>query len=183
MTERPREKPNMSTAFLLSQVGARAAQIFGELLAPLKLTPPDAGILRLLKRSPGISQQELARRLDMHASRLVAVIDALEQRGLVAREMNADDRRLYSLQLTGKGRDALEAIGAVARAQDERVCAGLSTEERGQLAQLLTKIALRQGLAPGIHPGYRSIGGEGQGSKGEGPRSRSLGRRPAANSS
>jgi DNA-binding MarR family transcriptional regulator len=158
MTESAREKPRMSTAFLLSQVGARAAQLFGELLAPLKFTPPDAGILRLLARSPGISQQELARRLDMHASRLVAVIDALEQRGLVAREMNADDRRLYSLQVTEKGREALGAIGAVARAQDEQICAGLSAEERGQLAELLRKIAEREGLAPGIHPGYRWLG-------------------------
>src|SRR5579863_3463971 len=99
MPDRQPEKKHTSIAFLLAQVGARAAQEFGKTLAPVGYTPPDAGILRLLGRSPGISQQELARRLDMHASRLVAVIDDLERRGLVARRSNADDRRIYSLEL------------------------------------------------------------------------------------
>jgi DNA-binding MarR family transcriptional regulator len=114
-----------SVAFLLSQVGARSAQEFARLLAPLNLTPPDAGILRLLRQSPGISQQQLAQTLGMHASRLVAVIDALEKRGVVVREANANDRRLYSLRLTEAGDEMLREIGQVARAHNELMCSGL----------------------------------------------------------
>jgi DNA-binding MarR family transcriptional regulator len=158
MSDRQAEKQRISTAFLLSQVGARAAQEFAKLLGPLKFTPPEAGILRLLGRSPGLSQQELARRLDMYASRLVAVLDSLEGRGLMARVTNPDDRRLYSLQLTDAGREALGAIGRVARAHDDAICAGLTAAERAQLGDLLQKLANRLGLAPGIHPGYRSLG-------------------------
>ena len=77
--------PKNGIAFLLSQVGARSAQEFARLLEPLKLSPADAGILRLLRQTPGISQQQLAETLGMHASRLVAVIDTLESRKLVAR--------------------------------------------------------------------------------------------------
>jgi DNA-binding MarR family transcriptional regulator len=148
----------ITVAFLLAQVGARSAQEFAKLLTPLKLTPPDAGILRLLSLSPGISQQQLARRLGMHASRLVAVIDAMEERGLVVREANLSDRRIYALQLSAAGRETLSAIGRVAHTHDEAICAGLSEAERGQLAGLLEKLAARHGLAPGIHPGYRSLG-------------------------
>jgi DNA-binding MarR family transcriptional regulator len=158
MTARNPEPPRISTAFLLSQVGARSAQMFAELLAPLHFLPADAGILRLLDRVPGISQQDLARRLNMHASRLVAVIDALEERGLVARQTSEHDRRTYSLQLTGAGRDALGAIGRVARAHEEAMCAGLNDSERSQLTSTLQKIAARQKLSPGIHPGYRTMG-------------------------
>jgi DNA-binding MarR family transcriptional regulator len=148
-------------AFLLAQVGASAARRFAKAMEPLNFAPSDAGILRLLGRSPGISQQELAKRLDMHASRLVGVIDSLEQRGLVAREPNPEDRRVYSLNLTHGGREALKAIGVVARAHNEDVCAGLSEAEREQLGALLEKVAVRQGLTPGVHPGYRDMGRSG----------------------
>ncbi|MGB0050874.1 MAG: MarR family transcriptional regulator, partial [Terracidiphilus sp.] len=87
--------PQDQVAFLLAQVGGQAAQRFAESLEPLNFTPPESGILYLLSRTPGISQQELAGKLGMHASRLVALIDALEKRGLVIREENAADRRIY----------------------------------------------------------------------------------------
>jgi DNA-binding MarR family transcriptional regulator len=157
MSGRTPETPPITVAFLLAQVGARAAQELGRMLSPLHLTPPDAGILRLLSLSPGISQQELANRLNMHASRLVAVIDALEERALVARAENSEDRRIYSLHLTEAGKEALHAIARVARAHEDALCAGLSAAERRQLARLLQKIAGRQGLAPGVHPGYRNL--------------------------
>jgi DNA-binding MarR family transcriptional regulator len=160
MSSREPEKHHIPVAFLLAQVGARAAQEFGKALAPLGFAPPDAGILRLLSRSPGISQQELAGKLEMHASRLVAVIDALEQRGLVARETNADDRRIYSLRLTDAGREALSAISRVARTHEDAVCVGLSVAERQQLGEALQKIADRFGLTPGVHPGFRTLGGK-----------------------
>lgn len=148
----------ITVAFLLSQTGSLSAQLFAELLEPLRFVPSEAGILRLLDRTPGISQQDLAGRLNMHASRLVAIIDGLEGRGLVARETNERDRRIYCLRLTAAGHESLAAIGRVARAHEEAVCEGLSDIERGQLAGLLRKIAGRQGLAPGIHPGYKTLG-------------------------
>jgi len=147
-----------SVAFLLSQVGARSAQEFARLLAPLKLTPPDAGILRLLRQSPGISQQQLAQTLGMHASRLVAVIDALEKRGVVVREANANDRRLYSLRLTEAGDEMLREIGQVARAHNELMCSGLRAEECAELGRLLRRIGAQHGLVQGVHPGYRFVG-------------------------
>jgi DNA-binding MarR family transcriptional regulator len=148
-------------AFLLTQVGSGAARRFAKALEPLNFAPPDAGILRLLARSPGISQRELAAQLDMHASRLVGVIDALERRGLVAREPNATDRRVYSLHLTDAGREALAAIGAASRAHNDYICADLSEAEREQLGAALEKIAARLGLRPGVHPGYRDLGKRG----------------------
>jgi DNA-binding MarR family transcriptional regulator len=146
-----------SVAFLLSQVGSRSAQEFARLLEPLKLSPADAGILRLLRQSPGISQQQLAETLGMHASRLVAIIDALESRKLIARAQNPDDRRLYSLHLTARGAGALTEIGNIARAHNELMCSGLKASEAEQLAALLQKIAAAQGLTPRVHPGYKDL--------------------------
>jgi len=145
-------------AFLLAQVGAHAASRFAERLSPLQLSPPDVGILRLLRVSSGISQQELAGRLQIHPSRLVAIVDHLEKRKFVERRLNPDDRRLYSLHLTKSGGEILERIGKVAREHQDALLSALSGEERNELATLLRKVANQQGLVPGVHPGYQRLG-------------------------
>ena len=158
MASKPKEGAPTQIAFLLSQIGGRSAQEFARLLTPLSLAPSDAGILRLLRHSEGISQQSLAQKLNVHASRLVALIDGLETRGLVVREPNATDRRLYSLKLTSKGGEVLRSIGELAREHNKLMCAGLSAGECEQLELLLQKIAEIQGLSPGVHPGYKELG-------------------------
>ena len=145
-------------AFLLAQIGAHAASRFAERLTVLELSPPDAGILRLLRMSAGISQQTLSARLQIHPSRLVAILDNLEKRNLIERKPNPDDRRLYSLHLTKDGIEALERIGKVAREHQDALLAALDGEERDRLTALLQKIADEQGLTPGVHPGYRGLG-------------------------
>lgn len=145
-------------AFLLAQLGAHAASQFAERLAVLSLAPPDAGILRMLRARPGLSQQELAGLLKIHPSRLVAILDNLEQRRLVVRKPNPDDRRLYSLHLTGEGMDVLGQIGEMAKEHQEALLAALNRTERDQLTALLMRIAAEQGLTPGVHPGYQRMG-------------------------
>jgi len=145
-------------AFLLAQLGAHAASQFAERLKVLDLTPTGAGILRRLCVAAGLSQQELAARLGIHPSRLVAILDNLEKRNLVERRPNPDDRRLYSLQLTKSGEDVLGRIGKVAREHQEALLSTLSRDERDTLGALLLRIADQQGLARGVHPGYRLMG-------------------------
>ena len=144
-------------AFLLAQVGAHAAMRFGERISRLNLTPPDAGILRMLGASGGLSQQELSARLGIHPSRLVGILDALEEQRLVERKPNADDRRQYALHLTEKGRGMLGEMGRIGREHTESLCASLTAAEREHLGELLQKIATEQGLSPGVHPGYRRM--------------------------
>jgi DNA-binding MarR family transcriptional regulator len=144
-------------AFLLAQIGAHAAARFGDRVGEHDLTPPIAGILGLVSASPTISQQELARRLGMLPSRLVAFVDDLEQRGLVQRVRDEVDRRRNSLRLTDAGRAALATIGRVAREHEAALTAALSEREREQLTKLLTRIAGEQGLTAGVHPGYRTL--------------------------
>lgn len=147
-----------STAFLLAQIGAHAATQFGERLKSLRLARPHAGILRLMGLNPGLSQQELAGRLAILPSQLVALLDGLEEQGLIERRQDSADRRTYALHLTKSGRDVLEQIGRIAREHDDAICAALNAQERQQLNTLLSRIAEQQGLTPGVHPGYRGLG-------------------------
>ncbi len=99
-----------SPAFLIAQVGAHAASQFAERLAKEKLAARHAGILRILNSTPAITQQRLATILGMVPSRLVVFVDEMEERGLIERRENPDDRRRYALHITEKGRSTLKTI-------------------------------------------------------------------------
>jgi DNA-binding MarR family transcriptional regulator len=146
-----------SAAFLLAQLGAYASGQFAKRLEPLGFTPAHAGIFRIIAAIPGLSQQELAAKLGMYASRLVAVIDDLEKRGFIERQPSTTDRRLYALHLTKSGKEQLSAIGAIAREHGRDLLDALSDEERSTLTALLERVAKKQGLEEGVHPGYRNL--------------------------
>ena len=148
-------------SFLLAQLGAHAAAAFAQRLAPLDLTPPQAGVLRLLARSPGQSQRALADALGMHATRLVALIDDLESRDLVVRTRDPSDRRNYALALTDQGTAKLDALATVAREHERAITAALSADERRDLAAALRRIAEAEGLTSGVHPGFSRLGRRG----------------------
>ncbi len=146
-----------SAAFLLAQVGAHAASKFAERLAKLKLAPAHAGILRILDWTPAITQQALSAILGMVPSRLVALLDDLEERGLTERRENPGDRRSYALHLTEKGRSVLGTIGRISREHQQALLNALSEDERKELADLLQRVADEQGLTRGVHPGYSRL--------------------------
>jgi DNA-binding MarR family transcriptional regulator len=149
--------PAASSAFLLTQLGTHAAQRYADRIGDYGLTPPQTGILGLLRGNPGISQQQLARTLGMLPSRVVAFIDELEADGFVARTRDGSDRRRNSLALTDKGTATLRTIAAVAGAHDDDICSALTARQRATLHDLLTRIAEQQGLTAGVHPGYRTL--------------------------
>jgi DNA-binding MarR family transcriptional regulator len=144
-------------AFLLAQLGAHAARRFAERIAELELTPPQAGLLRTVARSPGRSQQVIADQIGLPPSRLVALVDGLQERGLLERRRNPDDRRNYALYLTEAGRRFMGRLGRAARAHEDAICAGLSEAERDRLHRLLSRLSAEQGLTPLVHPGYGAL--------------------------
>jgi DNA-binding MarR family transcriptional regulator len=151
--------PTAGLAFLLSQVGAHTAGRFAERLAPLGLAPAHAGILRVIAEADSLSQQALGEKLRVFPSRLVGLLDELEQRGLVERRDNPADRRSYALHLTKAGREALDQISRIVREHQNALCAALDPSEQAQLTEFLRRIADEQRLTPGVHPGFRKLGG------------------------
>jgi DNA-binding MarR family transcriptional regulator len=149
-----RSEPPPRTGFLLSQLGTYSTSRFAELVRPLGLTPAAAGVLRLIARSPGLSQRELADRVGAVPSRVVVLVDALERAGLVVRERRPDDRRNYRVQLTDDGRAAMRELRAAAERQTADVVAPLDEAERAQFATLLAKLADAHRLDADVHAGY-----------------------------
>ena len=150
--------PGPGNAFLLAQLGAHAAEQFARRVTELSLTPAQAGLLRLVARGPGQSQQAIARQLGTPPSRLVLLVDGLQERGLLERRRNPADRRHYALYLTEGGTRFMAELGRIGGAHEADLMTGLSEQEQGVLHDLLTRLAASQGLVAGVHPGYRSGG-------------------------
>jgi DNA-binding MarR family transcriptional regulator len=151
----PGEGRRGGNAFLLAQLGAEAAARWAQRITPLDLTPAQTGLLRLIARQPGQSQQALARQLGTPPSRLVLLLDELEERGLTERRRNPSDRRHHALYLTDDGTRLMAKLGQIGAAHEDDICAPLNAAERAQLHGLLTRIAGHHGLTAGVHPGYR----------------------------
>jgi len=153
----PKTKAKASaTAFLLSQVGAHASGQLSERLAKLNLTTAHAGIMRVVAETPALTQQKLATTLRTQPSRLVVLLDELEEKELIERRSHPSDRRSYSLHLTAKGEKAWIEINVIRREHQTELLSCLSSAEQKQLNELLQKIADDQDLAPNVHPAYRT---------------------------
>jgi DNA-binding MarR family transcriptional regulator len=140
-------------AYLLVQLGTHAARLFAERLAPLGLEPRHAGMLLRLAASEGKSQQAIGELIGLNPTRMVFLVDELEQRGLVERRRNDADRRSYALYLTGRGRDKLGELREAAARHSGDLGSSLSQAERGQLTALLRKLAREQGISEQSLPG------------------------------
>ena len=155
--------PSAWLAFLLSQVGAHAADRFADRLAPLGLKPPHAGILRAIDRADGVSQQALVETLGVSRAAWSCCSTSCNDAGWSSAGTGRATGA-YALHLTDAGREALKQIVRVAGEHQDDLCAALDATEREQLAGYLRRIAEQQRLAPGIHPGWQ-LKGEGRAGK------------------
>ncbi|HEX3392061.1 MAG TPA: MarR family transcriptional regulator [Solirubrobacteraceae bacterium] len=143
--------PARSVGFTLSSLGHAVASEFRGEMKIVKLEPREFALLRAIAPAEGISQQALAEHLHTQPSRVVTMVDALEQRGLIERQPNPDDRRARELYMTEKGRKVLRSAFALAGELERRLCGGLSESEREQLLELLHRVEHQLELVPGIH--------------------------------
>ena len=142
-----------SVGFLISQLGFLSSKGFMGALEPLGIGPREFLLMRFVAATDGQSQQALAERLGVPPSRMVAMVDHLEEAGLVERRPDPEDRRVRGLHLTRKGRGVLDKASKIAIDYETRLCSGINREEREQLIDLLQKLQASQTQLRGVHPG------------------------------
>jgi DNA-binding MarR family transcriptional regulator len=147
------DKAPSSIGFLLSQVGIYAARQFAQRLSALGLHPPLFRVMNVVDAAEGLSQQAIGEAIQAPASRMVAIVDELELRGLVERRPHPSDRRVRALYLTGEGRKLLTRARRIAQEHEEEITRGMSAADRKRLVALLQRIVDEQSIGPGVHPG------------------------------
>jgi len=143
-----------SATYLLSKVGFEASQRFRSMLEPLGLEPRQFALLRHVAGSEGQTQQALGDALGIPKSRMVALVDDLEARGLVERRLRPDDRRARALHVTTEGARCLGEALEVAEAHEAYVRERLSPAEHQQLVQMLQRLTISEDLE--VHPHLRA---------------------------
>lgn len=78
---------------------------------------------------------------------MTSMVDALEERGLVQRRPDPEDRRARHIIPTDDGRALLSSARSSLRAVEEELMGGLSTGEQTQLRRLLARVPLGAGDA------------------------------------
>jgi DNA-binding MarR family transcriptional regulator len=140
-----------SVGFMLSTLGHAISRRFHRALEPLELHPREFAVLRAVMANDGQSQQTLAERLHIPPSRIVAIVDELESRGLVERRPDPNDRRLWTLYVTGRGQTLLGDAFSLVVQHERAISDALTAEERSQLLELLNRIGASLDLPADVH--------------------------------
>ena len=115
--------------------------------------------MNVVDAAEGQSQQAIGEAIEAPASRMVAIVDELEQRGLLERRPHPGDRRIRALYLTGEGRKVLARGRRIATEHETELTRGMSEADSRRLIALLQGLVDEQGIGRGVHPGLSDPGG------------------------
>jgi MarR family transcriptional regulator, temperature-dependent positive regulator of motility len=127
--------------FLIRRMHQVSVALFdtGTRSAGAGLTPVQFGALVAIEAHPGLDQATLASAIAYDRVTIGGVIDRLESKGMVRREIAEGDRRSRRLHLQPQGRAALAIIRPHVAAVQQHILQGLSVREQATLLRLLHK--------------------------------------------
>ncbi len=130
-----------SNLFLLKRLGGAAKERTLEAYAATGLHPYHHAVLVAVDEHPRDTQGAIADALGYDRGQLVGLLDELEERGLVERRRDANDRRRHLVTITPHGKQALRKLRAIARRVEDEFLGSLEPAEREALHGLLLKLA------------------------------------------
>ncbi len=130
-----------STTFLLKRLGFAAKEHSHDAFEGTGLSPFHFAVLALLEEDPRETQAAIADALGYDRSHVVRLLDELEERDLVVRKRDPDDRRRHVVKMTADGRKALAKLRTIVSRLEDEFLAPLDAGERDALHGLLVRLA------------------------------------------
>lgn len=103
------------------------------------LTPPQYHLIRALWENNRMPLKDLAKASNIRRATITGLIDGLEEKGMLRRVPNPDDRRSLLAELTEAGHELQEQSNSLQAVYSE-CCEGLAPHEFQQLGLLLTRL-------------------------------------------
>ncbi|MFF4759823.1 MarR family winged helix-turn-helix transcriptional regulator [Streptomyces sp. NPDC001292] len=128
-----------SLLYLLKRAELVVRARLEELLKPAGITALQYTALTVLERQDGVSAAKLARDSFVTAQSMADMVHTLENRGLIRREPNPQNRRERLVLLTDMGRRLLAEYAEPAKKLEERLVTDLSAEEVDQFRDMLNR--------------------------------------------
>ena len=116
-------------------------------LADLGVTVRDLGVLRVIASGEAKSQQEAAAVLGVDRTSMVALLDALERQGIIARRPSEQDRRRNIVALTDHGRERFRQAESLYSETEREFTAALGDAGAAGLRQALRTVLRENGQA------------------------------------
>ena len=101
-------------------------------------------VLTALVEQPVRTQAALAQAINADKSRIIGVLDELQERGLIRRQPDEADRRVHLLSLTPAGDRLRRSVEAGIRRREEEVLAVLAPGERDAFLESLKALYERR---------------------------------------
>lgn len=136
----PKELLSSST-FLLKRLGFAAKEHSHGAFEGTGLSPFHYAVLALLEEDPRETQAAIADALGYDRSHVVRLLDELEERDLVVRKRDPEDRRRHVVKMTPEGRKTLAKLRAIVVKLEDTFLAPLDPGERVALHALLVRLA------------------------------------------
>lgn len=114
-------------------------------LIPFGLKIAQLDLMMNVYRHPGISQQELARRLLVGRSNITMLVPDLEKLGLITRDNDANDKRVMRLSLTAQGETLLLQALEVYAGLIDRVMAQSTDAECNAMGEQMRRVIAELG--------------------------------------
>lgn len=101
-------------------------------------------VLTALVEQPVRTQAALAQAINADKSRIISVLDELQERGLIHRQPDETDRRVHLLSLTPAGDRLRRSVESAIRRREEQVLAVLTPAERDAFLESLKALYERR---------------------------------------
>ena len=127
----------------ITEIARCGAQYKADRLVPMGLKGCHASYLTEICANPGISQDQLAKRICINKSNVARQAATLEEEGFVTRTPSATDKRIMELHPTQKTLDLLPEISSVLKEWENCITGDLTAEELDLMAALVAKMKSR----------------------------------------
>lgn len=138
------ETGDESTSDLLMMAARSMRRSFGEVMAEYDVTPSQARALGAVAELGPVRLSTLAERLRIAPRSATEVVDALEERSLVARQPDPADRRATSVVPTPAGAALRAKLDEARRTATEERLSVLSDADRAELDRILRLVVAQE---------------------------------------
>ena len=115
-------------------------QSYDQRFNDLDLNLSEASVLAYVAEHGALSQTQIAKSLGLGRAATGALIDVLEDRALVQRQTNPDDRRVWLVEITIAGKELVEEVYVRDQILRKQLRNGITRQERQQLAAVLVRL-------------------------------------------